>query len=279
MRKKDWIIIMIILNLFVIGLVVWLTWVQPKKSVPLVISEVKVERLKVERTEDSRDFSKKVATKTKEPVQKVEKKPEKKVVEIAKKTEKKESVSSKPTKVNTYGILSDTYINPSLKFDTANPGNVDGGYLGAWGTARVSGGIPNTYTDPPTSLMVDCSGGWGGIWLQFGYDPGAPPGEAVRKDMSSYGEYMKFDIKSNGEVIIGLEWWDTIVNNKDSAEKKLKQDLNIPADDIWHSVKIDLSKLSGKNFKNPINFKTIKLPASFCGENVTFYIDNLRWEK
>lgn len=282
MGKKAWVIVVMVLNILVIGMVVWLTWVQPKKPIPVIISEVKVKSLKLEQPRNAQDFSKIIIAEREKREQRrkeAKKKPEKKIIKVVKERKKKRPVSKKPLKVNTYGLLSDTYTNPSLKFDIANPGNVDGGYLGAWGAAMVKGGIPDTYTDPPTSLKVSCPGGWGGIWLQFGFNPETPPGEAVEKDMSLYGKYIKFDIKTNEEVIFGVEWWDNIAGNKDSAERKFKQDLNFPTDNTWHSVRIDLRDLVGKNYQHPINFKKIKLPASFCGKNVTFSIDNLRWEK
>ncbi len=266
MKKKGVLKLLIAVNLFAISIIVWFAWLRTPKPDSVDIPEIKVEMIKLDPVES-----------LKKPPQKVipeQKKPEKK----GKKSEKK-VITKKSSRLHIYGLLSDKYTNPSLKFDMANPGNPNGGYLGAWGSAQVKGGIPDTYNDPPSSLKVACIGGWGGIWFQFGFDPKGPPGEAKEKDMSLYGKYLRFDMKSDGEVIVGMEWWDDVAQNKDSADIKIKQDLKFPTDSKWHSVKIDFTKIRGKNYGHSINFKKIKLPVSFCGENLTFYIDNLRWEK
>ncbi len=284
MKKTDVLKFLIVINLLAIVLIVWFAWIQDPKSVLEDTPEIKVETIKLESMENFKEPLQEEITKQKKPEKKekkVIKKPEKKVIKMAKKKkpEKKEVVPEKTSKVCIYGLLSDKYTEPSLKFDTANPGNVDGGYLGAWGSAQVKGGIPDTYNDPPSSLKVACVGGWGGVWFQFGFDPKGSPGEAMERDMSLYGKYIRFDMKSDGEVIVGMEWWDEIAQNKDSADIKIKRDLKFPTDNKWHSVKIEFTKIRGKNYGHSINFKKIKLPVSFCGENVTFYIDNLRWEK
>ncbi len=286
-----------------------------KKPTPVVISEKK-EESSVKLPRGSWSASDKVITERPEPkpeAKKVEKKPtpvvstkkeeepavklprgswstsNKVVPEVektepeAKKIEKvakgKEIVTEKTPKVNIYGILTDTYTDPSLKFDITNPGNEDGGYLGVWGPTKATANIFDGHSDPPNILKVSCRGKWGGIWFQFGYNPKSPPGQVVNTDMSLYGGYIKFDIKTDGELIVGMEWWDDIEDEKDSMEKKINEDLNVPTDNNWHSVEIDINKLVGKEFKRSVNFEKIRLPISFYGENVTFYIDNIRWEK
>ncbi len=279
MKKTDILKFLIVLNLLAIVLIIWFAWLQPPKPDSVDTPEIKIEMIKLDPVESFKKPLPKSVIKQKKSEKKVkkpEKKPEKKVI---KPKEKKKGITKKPSKLCIYGLLSDKYSKPSLKFDMANPGNSDGGYLGAWGSAQVKGGVPDTYNDPPSSLKVACIGGWGGIWFQFGFDPKGPPGEAKEKDMSLYGKYLRFDMKSDGEVIVGMEWWDDTAKNKDSADIKIKQDLNFPTDSKWHSVKIDFTKIKGKNFGHSINFKKIKLPVSFCGEKVTFYVDNLRWEK
>lgn len=262
MKKKNVLKLMVAINLIVIIVITWFAWFQSPKPDSADTPEIKIEIIKLNTMESFKKHPQKDITKQK----KLEKK-EKKVI------------TEKSSKLYVYGLLSDKYIRPSLKFDMATPGNPDGGYLGAWGSAQVKGGVPDTYNDPPSSLKVACIGGWGGIWLQFGFDPDSPPGEAREKDMTLYGKYLRFDMKTDGEVIVGMEWWDNTAQNKDSAAIKIKQDLNFPSDNKWHSVKIGFTKIKGKNYGHSINFKKIKLPASFCGENVTFYVDNLRWEK
>jgi hypothetical protein len=209
MKKKNVLKFMIAINLIVIIVIIWFAWLQSPKPDSVDSPEIKIEMIKLDPVESFKKPPQKSVPKQKKPEKKVkksEKKPKKKVI------------TKKPSKFHIYGLLSDKYAEPSLKFDTANPGNPDGGYLGAWGSAKVKGDVPDTYTDPPSSFKITCIGGWGGVWFQFGFDPDSPPGKAREKDMTDYGKYLRFDMKSDGEVIVGMEWWDDVAQNKGTSD-------------------------------------------------------------
>ncbi len=174
---------------------------------------------------------------------------------------------------NYYGILSDTYLNPSIKFDTNNPPDPDGGYMGFWPFGEISmAGDNTTYTEAPGSSKITITSGWAGMYVMFGYDGTPSGGSAVETDMSFYSDaYLRFDVKTSTEVIVGVEW------QGGSASKKIHEDLGIEMDDTWYPVEIDLSTLPG------IDFSTIKLPFLFSVDGGTggtvFWIDKVRWEK
>lgn len=178
-----------------------------------------------------------------------------------------------------YGILCDSYKYSALKADVLNPPDPDGGYIGFWGTIEMVGD-DTIYTEAPASSKFTITGGWGGIWIQFGFD--GIGGPSVETDMSEYSDaYLKFDVKASNDFGVSVEWTDTL-GRLDSAEKYVYADLGVPLDDAWHSVAIDLSTLVGKTYGLPINFSKIKLPFSMFadgGSGITFWIDNVRWEE
>ncbi|MCK4533074.1 hypothetical protein KAU39_04755 [bacterium] len=183
---------------------------------------------------------------------------------------------------NYYGLLSDTYTTPSIKFDTNNPPDTDGGKLGLWPGAPlpVMESDATTFTEGPASTKFTISSGWAGLWLQFGYPTAL--GDLIPrqgKDMSAYSDaYLKFDVKTSTEVVVSVEWIDEATGNKDSAAKKINEDLLIAMDDNWHPVSIDLSLLTGS--LGSINFNKICVPFAFSAEGGTvFWIDKVRWEK
>ena len=190
---------------------------------------------------------------------------------------------------NYYGILSDTYTNPSLKLDTLNPPDTDGGFLGLWPYVAPPG-VPiitvdsdnTTYLEAPASSKVTITNDWAGMYIMFGYDGTADGGSAVETNMSVYSDAsLKLDVKTSTEFGVSVEWTDT-VGRKDSAEKLVQADLGVVLNNSWQSVSIDLSTLVGKDHGLPINFTKIKLPFAFsadAGTGTVFWIDAVRWEK
>ena len=169
-----------------------------------------------------------------------------------------------------YGVLCDSYKYSALKLDVLNPPNPDGGFNGWWGGFLMVSD-DTTYTESPQSSKITVTGGWGGMYFQFGYDGSEWGGSAIETDMSEYlNAYLKFDVKTENEFGVGVEW------GTGSAEKQVIADLGIIPNNEWQSVAIDLSTLDG------IDFSTIKLPfflATDGTEGVTFWIDNVRWEE
>lgn len=178
---------------------------------------------------------------------------------------------------NVFGFYSETYVAPNysaLKYDTANPGDVKGGCMGAWGGATLSAGTgAGESTEGAQGLKCTIGGAAGGWWIQFGSDntAGFAGDTQVATDMSAFtGGNIKFDVKTTKEISIKLEWTG---GNK---ELKLITDLGIPADGAWHSVTIPLSSFTG------VDLTKIKIPAGFhslTNTGYVYYIDNVRWEK
>jgi hypothetical protein len=164
----------------------------------------------------------------------------------------------------TYGVYTETY--EGIKYGVANPGDVDGGYIGAGGVA-----IGNTSDDVVVSTegskclkaIVNGNGGW---WSQFG-DVGQ-----VETDMSAYsGGSIDFMVKTSTDIIIKLEW------TGGSNEKKINADLGVPLDNYWHHVSTSLASFTG------IDLQKIKVPAGFHTvwdtTQGTYWIDNVAWKK
>ena len=170
-----------------------------------------------------------------------------------------------------YGIYSETYTEPTymaIRFDTANPPDTHGGYIGAWGSGVLATATGlGEYSDGVKSIKCSIGGTIGGWWMQFGYD--GATNTAVATDMSTYaGGKLKFDVRSTKDISIKVEW------SGGSAEKTLSS-LGVALDDNWHSVEIPLSSFSG------IVYTAITIPAGFHAGTTTsfsYYIDNVRWE-
>ena len=179
--------------------------------------------------------------------------------------------------INTiYGLYSDTYTSPlyaALKFDTPNPGDVNGGCMGAWDGATISAGTTaGQYTEGSQGLKCGIGAIPGGWWMQFGSNntAGYNSDAKVPTDMSSYsGGNIKFDAKTSKEITIKVEW------TGGSKELRLNADLSMPLDNDWHSITVPLTNFTG------IDLANITIPAGFHTTNTIFvyYIDNVRWEK
>jgi len=188
-------------------------------------------------------------------------------------------LTATPVSADAYGLYSETYSG--MKHDVSNPPDPDGGYIGTWvydySIQLSSATATGEFTDGEQSLKAVVTGagdGGAGWYIQFGYPAG--PTSQVATDMSDYSNgYLKFDVKTNGEILVKIEWYIS-PTQKGSQQSYLNGNLGVPLDNDWHSVSVPLSYIDVNDLKN------IMVPAGFHAVDmgsVTYYIDNVRWTK
>ncbi|MFC1500929.1 hypothetical protein ACFL58_00570 [Elusimicrobiota bacterium] len=167
-------------------------------------------------------------------------------------------------------LLFDVY-NSSTDVANSNP---DGGYAGQFNWAVMSDAYgAGEYSEGSKGLkvVVAASGGgcgWGGIYMQFGYQSPSSTNK-VPTDMSRFsGGYLKFDLRTTKEVGVKIDDLP--------AADVYATTYGAVLDDKWHSVSIPLTVFTDIDL-NAIEALFIIL--SDGDTNFTFYVDNIRWEK
>jgi hypothetical protein len=171
-----------------------------------------------------------------------------------------------PTKTNRYYFYSDEVVS-DLMFNTLNPGNSNGGFLGKIAddsTINMIDTYDFVYEGKKALKIIANSSIENGIFFQFGYDGSQSP-VAVETDMSNYNT-LNFAIKSdNVSEIIAIILANNVIQT---------QTISIGKDWTLKTIPISLTSASMQKFTKII-FKT-SLATPIDG---VIYLDNVYFSK
>lgn len=176
-----------------------------------------------------------------------------------------------------YGLVWDTH--PGAKFDTANPPDEDGAFLGAFGHISLSNvlGEATGMGVLQARVPADGEGKVNGWYVQFGYDGLISP--KVPADMSAFSNgVLEFDVNTSAYLDMKIEYDSGTEHNW----ALLWVDDYAPSnyfDGAWHHVSVPLQDFYGS--PNWVDFRKITVPIclmTYQGD-VTFSIRNAVWKR
>ncbi|MDR0676780.1 MAG: hypothetical protein LBF97_07075, partial [Elusimicrobiota bacterium] len=176
-------------------------------------------------------------------------------------------VNEYPVKKNRFYFYADE-IPTDLIFDTLNPGNENGGFMGI---GKADGSLQIFKSDYAyegiESLKIVCNNSVENfVFFQFGYD-GTYASPIVETDLSYYNT-LNFSIKS--DIISAPAFYAIIVTNNPADTIKKKEFLTSE----WQSISIPIDSNILTNFKQ-LSFKT----EDFKSVDGIIYLDNIYFSR
>jgi hypothetical protein len=188
-----------------------------------------------------------------------------------------------------YGFYSETATS-AIKFDTANPSDPDGGFLGAF-QGQGSGGSgtislqaatgAGEFTEGSRALKASVTGtnslSYGGYYMSFGY----PDAAGVSRDLSAFATgTVKFDLKAPAGATLRMKLEST---GASGACTTFCEEVNLASytsfDNNYRSVSIPVTTFTGGGV-DMSQFETLVITAVTIGNaSFSFYVDNLRFEQ